>query len=87
MGEGGIGLALVMLGVTLAVNLLLENLLQPVLIGSSLDIGPLSILLATTVGGMFAGMVGLVLAAPLLAIALDVRRELAASGFFDEPGT
>ena len=31
--------------------------------------------------------VGLVLAAPLLAIALDIRRELRASGFFDEPET
>lgn len=30
-------------------------------------------------------MIGLVLAAPLLAIALDVHRELKASGFFDEP--
>ena len=31
--------------------------------------------------------VGLVLAAPLLAIALDIGRELKASGLFDEPET
>ena len=86
LGEGGLSLALLMLALTLGVNLLLENLLQPVLIGDSLDIGPLPILLATTLGGMVAGMVGLVLAAPLLAITVDARRELKASGFFAEPG-
>lgn len=86
LGEGGVGLALVMLVVAVGVNLILENLLQPVLLGDSLNVAPLPILLATTLGGMLAGMVGLVLAAPLLAIALDVRRELRKSGFFDEPG-
>jgi len=34
---------------------------------------------------MLAGMIGLVLAAPLLAIAKDAHRELKKSGFFDEP--
>ena len=85
LGEGGLSLALLMLALTLGVNLLLENLLQPVLIGDSLDVGPLPILLATTLGGMVAGMVGLVLAAPILAIVVDARRELRASGFFAEP--
>jgi predicted PurR-regulated permease PerM len=32
LGEGGIGLALIMLGITLVVNLLLENLLEPALL-------------------------------------------------------
>jgi predicted PurR-regulated permease PerM len=54
-----------------------------VLLGASLNLAPLPILLATTLGGMMAGMIGLVLAAPLLAIALDARRELKKSGFFD----
>jgi predicted PurR-regulated permease PerM len=86
LGDGGLSLALLMLALTLGVNLILENLLQPVLIGGSLSIGPLPVLLATTFGGMLAGMVGLVLAAPTLAIVLDARRELKAAGFFDEPG-
>ena len=85
LGEGGLGLALVMLAVAIGVNLILENLLQPVLLGDSLNVAPLPILLATTLGGMVAGMIGLVLAAPLLAIAMDARRELKKSGFFDEP--
>ena len=40
---------------------------------------------AVSIGVVY--FVGLVLAAPLLAIALDIRRELKASGFFDEPET
>ncbi|MGI9602259.1 MAG: AI-2E family transporter [Acidimicrobiales bacterium] len=84
LGEGGITLALIVLGITLAVNLLLENLLEPALIGDSLDIHPLLILLATALGGLIAGMIGLVLAAPALAVALDIETELRSSGFFDE---
>ena len=85
LGDGGLGLALAMLAVALFVNLVLENLLQPVLIGGSLNIGPLTILLVTTLGGMVAGMVGLVLAAPAWAIAVDVHREFRAARTTDEP--
>lgn len=85
LGGGGLGAAVAMLAVALFVNLVLENLLQPVLIGGSLDIGPLTILLVTTLGGMAAGMVGLVLAAPAWAIAGDVVRELRAARPTDEP--
>ena len=85
LGEGGIRLALVILAITLVVNLLLENLLEPVLLGGSLDLHPLLILLATSLGGIIAGMMGLILAAPALAIILDIRRELEAAGFFLEP--
>ncbi len=79
LGDGGSGTAVAMLAVVLFVNLVLENLLQPVLIGGSLNIGPLTILLVTTLGGMVAGMVGLVLAAPAWAIAVDVHREFRAA--------
>lgn len=83
LGEGGINLAVLMLVITLAVNLLLENLLEPVLLGGSLDLHPLLILLATSLGGIVAGMIGLILAAPALAITLDIRQEMTAAGFFD----
>ena len=33
---------------------------------------------------IIAGMIGLILAAPALAILLDTKRELATAGFFDE---
>ena len=84
LGEGGIGLALIVLAITLVVNLLLENLLEPVLLGGSLDLHPLLILLATSLGGIIAGMIGLILAAPALAVALDVKDELTTAGFFNQ---
>ena len=83
LGEGGIGLALVILGITLAVNIVLENVLEPKLLGGSLDLHPLLVLLATSLGGLIAGMIGLILAAPALAIALDIKSELKVAGFFD----
>ena len=84
LGEGGVSLAAIVLVITLAVNLLLENLLEPGLLGGSLDLHPLLILLATSLGGIIAGMIGLILAAPALAVALDVKDELTSAGFFDK---
>ncbi len=84
LGDGGVGLALAALAVVLVAQVVLENLLQPKLLGTSLNLHPLTILLATTLGGMIAGMVGLILAAPVLAIGLDLSRELKAVGFFDD---
>lgn len=84
LGEGGIALALIVLVITLVVNLLLENLLEPRLLGGSLDLHPLMILLATSLGGIIAGMIGLILAAPAVAIAFDIKMKLKATGFFDD---
>jgi len=86
LGEGGIGLALAAFALVMLAQLVLENLLEPRLLGSSLNLHPLTILLATTLGGMVAGMVGLILAAPIVAIAVDLKRELTAVGFFDDDG-
>ena len=84
LGEGGIGLALAAFALVMAAQLVLENLLEPKLLGSSLAMHPLTILLATTLGGMVAGVVGLILAAPVVAIGLDLYRELKEIGFFYE---
>ena len=84
LGEGGLGLALAAFALVMVAQLVLENLLEPKLLGSSLNLHPLTILLATTLGGMVAGMVGLILAAPVVAIGVDLKRELTAVGFFDD---
>ena len=83
LGEGGLALAVTAFAIVMVAQLVLENLLQPRLLGSSLNLHPLTILLATTLGGMLAGMLGLILAAPALAIGLDTYRELQRIGFFD----
>ena len=84
LGEGGIGVALAAFALVMFAQLVIENLLEPKLLGSSLSLSPLAILLATTFGGMVAGIIGLILAAPVLAIGLDVYHELKAIGFFDD---
>jgi len=84
LGEGGVGLALAAFALVMVAQLVLENLLEPKLLGSSLNLHPLTILLATTFGGMVAGMIGLILAAPVVAIAVDLKKELTAVGFFDD---
>ena len=65
-------------------NVVLENVLEPKLLGSSLELHPIIILLSTVGGGVVAGLVGLVLAAPLTAIGINLYQELKLSGFFDE---
>jgi predicted PurR-regulated permease PerM len=82
LSEGGVSLALWSLGVVLFVNLVLENVLEPRLMGSSLKMHPIVVLLATVAGGVLAGIVGLILAAPIAAIGTNLWRELEASGFF-----
>ncbi len=86
LGEGGVGLAVAAFALVMVAQLVLENLLEPKLLGSSLNLHPLTILLATTLGGMVAGMIGLILAAPVVAIAVDLKKELTAVGFFDDDG-
>ncbi len=84
LGDGGVGMAVAAFAVVMVAQVVLENLLQPKLLGTSLNMNPLTILLATTFGGMVAGMIGLILAAPVMAIGLDLTRELRAVGFFGD---
>ena len=68
-GEGGIGLAAVMLLVVLAANLLLENFVEPRVMGRTLDIHPLLVIVVTALGGFLFGIVGLLLAVPFTVVA------------------
>ncbi|GAA1365705.1 AI-2E family transporter [Arthrobacter rhombi] len=67
----GVGpVAAVIVGVVvIVVNQLEGNLLQPVVMGRTLQIHPLVVLLALTVGGVIAGVLGAILAVPLTAAA------------------
>jgi putative heme transporter len=68
-GEGGLGSAAVMLVIVVASNLLLENFVEPKIMGRTLDIHPLVVLVVTALGGFLAGIVGLILAVPFTVIA------------------
>ncbi len=61
--------ALIVIIVVIAVNQLEGNLLQPVVMGKSLQLHALVILLALTAGTILAGIVGAVLSVPLAAVA------------------
>lgn len=67
----GVGpVAAVIVGVVvIVVNQLEGNLLQPVVMGRTLQIHPLVVLLALAIGGVIAGVLGAILAVPLTAAA------------------
>ena len=82
LGEGGLGTAAIMLVVVLASNLLLENFVEPKVMGRTLNIHPLVVLIVTALGGFLAGIVGLILAVPFTVIAGNAIGRLRAQGFF-----
>ena len=81
-GEGGLGLAAVMLLVVLAANLLLENFVEPRVMGRTLDIHPMLVIIVTALGGFLFGIVGLLLAVPFTVIAANGIGRLRERGFF-----
>ncbi len=87
LSVGGVGLALIMLGAAIAISVGLENLLEPALLGNKLALHPIVVLFATVTGGLLVGIVGMIVAAPLVAIGRMLFRELAETGFFTEPAT
>ena len=71
-----------MLVVVLASNLLLENFVEPRVMGRTLDIHPLLVIIVTALGGFLFGIVGLLLAVPFTVIAGNLIGRLRAKGFF-----
>ena len=84
LSEGGVDLAAGALAVVLFTNIVLENVLEPRFLGASLNLHPIVVLLSTVAGGAVAGILGLVLAAPLTSIGINLYHELQDSGFFDD---
>ena len=82
LGDGGLGVAAVMLVVVLAANLVLENFVEPRVMGRTLHIHPLVVLVVTALGGFLAGIVGLILAVPFTVIAANAVSRLRSRGFF-----
>ena len=70
--------ALITLGLIIAVQQLEAHVLQPILMGRAVSIHPLAIVLALATGGVLAGIVGALLAVPVLAVLNSAIRVLAA---------
>jgi len=64
--------ALLVVGVVVLVNQLEGNLLQPVLMGRSMQLHAFVILIALTAGTVLGGIVGAVLAVPITAVAWGI---------------
>jgi predicted PurR-regulated permease PerM len=79
LSSQGTTTALIMLVVVILANGLLQNIVQPIAFGATLDLNPLVVLIATIGLGSLFGMIGLVLGAPLTSAALHISRDLAAA--------
>lgn len=76
LGSKGTTTALIMLVIVLLANGLLQNIVQPIAMGATLQMNPLLILVVTISAGAFFGTVGLILAAPLTAAAIHISGDL-----------
>jgi predicted PurR-regulated permease PerM len=76
LGGSGTTTALIMLVIVLLANGLLQNIFQPIAFGATLRLNPLVVLIVTIGAGCLFGMIGLVLAAPLLSAARQIASQL-----------
>lgn len=75
----GLVTALILLAVVFAVQQLESYILQPLLLGRAVDLYPLAVISAITTGIVLAGIVGGVLAVPLLAMTVTFVRSLSSA--------
>jgi predicted PurR-regulated permease PerM len=76
LASEGIGVALVMLVVVLLANGALQQIVQPIAFGATLDLNPLAVLIVTIAAGSLFGMVGLILGAPIASAAVHISNDL-----------
>ena len=62
--------------VSLLANSVLQQMIQPLVMGATLGLNPLVVLVVTIGAGALFGMVGLTLAAPLTSAAVHISNEL-----------
>jgi predicted PurR-regulated permease PerM len=68
LGSGGTTDGWIMLIAVLVVNLGLQSVVQPFAFGATMKVSPLGVFLFTLLGGLFAGVIGAMMAAPVLAL-------------------
>ena len=66
--------------VALLANGILQQIVQPIAFGATLSLNPLVVLVSTIGGGCLFGMLGLVLAAPLVSAAVSITATSRAHG-------
>jgi predicted PurR-regulated permease PerM len=68
----GIGLAFILLPIMFAIQQLDGNFIQPKLMGGSFSLSPLLIIISVTIGGAYAGILGMLMAIPIVAMLKDI---------------
>jgi predicted PurR-regulated permease PerM len=76
LASEGTTTALIMLVIVILANGLLQNIVQPIAFGATLDLNPLAVLVVTISAGALVGMIGMIIAAPLLSAAVKVTGDL-----------
>ena len=74
LASQGIVAASAVLAAILVVQQIEGNMFQPVVVGRTVQVHPLAILLGVTAGGVLAGIIGAMIAAPVVAVAGAVLR-------------
>jgi predicted PurR-regulated permease PerM len=76
---GGVGTAVIVAIVAFVVQQLDNDLLAPLIYGKALSLHPVSVLLSVVAGGALFGFAGTVLAVPVVAVIVNVAKELRAT--------
>jgi predicted PurR-regulated permease PerM len=77
LGSEGTDAAIAMAVIALLANGMLQQIVQPIAYGATLGIHPLAVLIVTIAAGSLFGILGLVLAAPLISAAVRISADLA----------
>lgn len=72
----GLGAGMIMLVYAILVHTIMQNPIQAVAYGKTLQLHPLVALLVTLLGAVFAGIAGAILAVPITAVVLKISREV-----------
>lgn len=72
----GLTASLIMLGLVILIHTVIQNPVQAVAYGKTLNLHPLVALLVTLIGAVYGGIFGAIIAVPLTAVFLKVSREL-----------
>lgn len=74
----GLGITLILLPIMFAIQQFDGNFIQPKLMGGSFSLSPLVIIISVTIGGAYAGILGMLMAIPIVAMLKEML-----DGFMD----
>lgn len=80
---GGFVKALMVLGLVILVQQIEGNILQPVIMSRAVQIHPLAVIVAVTLGILLAGIIGALVAVPVVAVANTVVRRI--NAYYRQP--